>query len=224
MLIQGIVQPPATQSLPDSLNPVALTQGKQGDLVVTELHGKYFTQAYRGNLFHYCTPTGGVTLTTSGSTTQTFGILNPPSSGKLIVPTKCRVGFVGATGTVCALQWAFKKNVAADVAGTSQFRTATFVTTTNNANLSNQTGQPGQSGSIARVVSTCTLDAAPTLVRMFGASWGAPLATTAAVFPMLVDEFDGDLILGPGSMLFLAGDTAPGAATELSLTWEEVPV
>jgi hypothetical protein len=73
-----------------------------------------------------------------------------------------------------------------------------------------------------RVISTCALVGAPTLLRMFGASWGAPLATTAAVFPMLVDEFDGDVIVPPGAMLFLSGDTAPGAATEISLTWEEV--
>lgn len=220
MLNQYIINNIPNQSLPDSVAPVAALGGKAGEGIVTELHGKFFTQNYRGNMYNYCTPTGGVTLTTSGSTTQTFGILNPAGSGRLIVPTKCRVGFVGATGTVCALQWAYKKNLGTDVAGTSPFRTATYVTGVN-ANLA----VPGVNAgaTVAKVVSTCTLDAAPTLYRMFGLSWGAPLATTAAVFPLMVDEFDGDTIIGPGSMLFLAGDTAPGAATELSLTWYECP-
>ncbi len=138
------------------------------------------------------------------------------------MPTKARLGFVGATGTVCAPQWAYKTNLASDVAGTSTFRTATFVTT--GVNSGRMAGQVNLANTQMRVVSTCTLDAAPTLIRMFGASWGAPLATTAAVFPMLVDEFDGDLIVPPGAMLFLSGDTAPGAATEISLSWVEVPV
>lgn len=222
MVIQGIVNPLPNQSLPDSVSPVAAILGKFGEILVNELGGKYFTQNYRQNLFHYTTPTGGVTLTTSGATTQTFGILNPPNSGKLLVPTKARIAFVGATGTVAGLVWCFKKNITGAVAGTSNFATATFVSNANNANLSAPYAA-GQSNSVSRIISTCTLDAAPTLYRHTGISWGAPLATTAAIFPMLVDEFDGDTIVGPGTILFLSGDTAPGAATEISLSWLELP-
>lgn len=220
MLNQYIVNGIPNQSLPDNVSPVAALGGKAGEGIVTELHGKYYTQNYRGNVFNYGTPLAGVTLTTTGSTTQTFGIFNPAGSNRLIVPTKCRVGFVGATGTVTALAWCTKTGLGASVAGTSPFATATYVTAIN----ANTSGQFIGSQGVGKLFSTCTLDAAPTVSRWFGASWGAPLATTAAIFPMLVDEFDGDLIIGPGSALFLAGATAPGAAADISLTWYEAPV
>ncbi len=217
MLLQGIVAPPASQSLPDGLTPVAITQGRQGDVNVTALHGKYFTQCYRGNVFDYGTPLGGVTLTTTGSTTQTFGILNPAGSNKLIVPTKARVGVVG-TLTVSALAWCVKAGLGTGVAGTSPFATATYVTA-----LNARTDILGVT-SVAKLISTCTLDAAPTLKRYLGASWGAPTAAIADVKPMMVDDFDGDTIIAPGSMLFLSGTLATGGATNISLTWVEVPV
>ncbi len=218
MIIQGIVTGLPSQSMPDSVNPVAVVQGKLGDLLVSEVNGKYFTQCYRGNVYNYGTPLAGVTLTTTGSTVQTFGILNPAGSGKLIAPTKCRVGVTGATGTVTALAWCIKSGLGTGVAGTSPFATATYVTATNAR--SDITGN----NNVGRLVSTCTLDAAPTVWRYFGASWGAPVSTTVAVYPMLVDDFDGDMIVGPGTMLFLAASTAPGAATNISLTWAEVPL
>jgi hypothetical protein len=218
MLVQGIVQGPPSQSLPDGMSPIALTQGKLGELIVSEIGGKYATQCYRGNMYDYATPLGGVTLTTTGSTTQTFGILNPAGSNKLIVPTKARVGFVGATGTVTALAWCSEAGLGTGVAGTSPLQTATFVTGVNSRTdiLGNST--------VGKIVSTCLLTTAPTIKRYFGAGWGAPLATTAVVFPMMVDDFDGDTIVGPGSMFFLAGVTAPGGATNISLTWLELPI
>ncbi len=217
MLVQGIVQNLPSQSLPDGMSPIALTQGKLGELIVSEIAGKYTTQCYRGNLYDYATPLAGVTLTTTGSTTQTFGILNPAGSNKLIIPTKSRVGFIGPTGTVTSLTWCLKAGLGTGVAGTSPFITATFVTG-NNA----RTDITGNS-TVGKIVSTCLLDAAPTIKRYFGAGWGAPLATTAAVFPMMIDDFDGDTIVGPGTMLFLAGSTAPGAPANISLSWLELP-
>jgi hypothetical protein len=43
---------------------------------------------------------------------------------------------------------------------------------------------------------------------------------------MMVDDFSGggDIILAPGTALFLAGTTATGGATDVSLTWVETPL
>ena len=216
-LIQGIVNPLPSQSLPDSVSPVAALAGKSGELIAAELHGKYFTQTYRGNMYDYGTPLAGVTLTTTGSTTQTFGILNPAGSGRLIVPVKACIGQVG-TLTVSALAWTVKQNLGTGVAGTSPFVTATFVTALNaNSSLVGNVG-------VARLISTCTLDAAPTVKRYLGLSWGAPTAAGVTFNPQLTDEFDGNTIIGPGSMLFLSGSLATGGATNVSLTWYECPI
>lgn len=217
MLLQGLVMPPPSQSQPDGITPVSLMQGKQTDLIVSELHGKYFTQCYRGNVYDYGTPLAGVTLTTTGSTVQTFGIFNPAGSNRLIVPTKCRMGVVGATLAVDAPAWCVSTGLGTGIAGTSPLTAATYVTAMNA-----RTDILGSVG-VGRVFSTITLAAAPSIKRYFGTSWGAPLATTAATFGMMVDEFDGDTIVGPGTALILACPTAPGGALNLSLTWVEVP-
>ncbi len=216
MIVSGIVQSFPSQSLPDSLTPTALAQGKLGDVLLAQLGGKYFTQCYRGNVYDYGTPLAGVTLTTTGATTQTFGIFNPSGSGKLVIPIKCRVAIVG-TMTVASLAWGFKNGLGGSVATASPLATATFV-----AGVNARTDITGVS-SVGKVVSTCTLDAAPTIKRYFGASWGAPVAATAAVFPMMVDDFEGDTIVGPGSMLFLSATLTGSAANDISLTWMEIP-
>ena len=43
----GIVNPPSNTSNSDATN-VPILQGKQGEQVVTELSGRYYTQSYRG--------------------------------------------------------------------------------------------------------------------------------------------------------------------------------
>ena len=218
MLIQGLVQPPPAQSMPDSMNPVAVIQGKQGELIVSEMGGKYFTQCYRGNLYEYATPLAGVTLGTSGATTQTFGIFNPAGSNKLIVPTKARAAVVEGTPTVSSLVWTVSTGMGTGVAGTSPLQTATFVTTT----LNGRSDVLGNN-SVARVITTCLLTTAPVVKRYFGSTWGAPIATTASVFPSLIDDFDGDTVVGPGTIFFLSCTLAPAGTTDVSLTWEEVP-
>ena len=50
MLIQGQVGPSTPQSVAPG-TPVAVRQGQLGDVVVSELHGRYYEQAYRKNLF-----------------------------------------------------------------------------------------------------------------------------------------------------------------------------
>ena len=81
-ILFGQVGAPSTTSASDGSNLPAL-QGKQGDLVVSELHGKYYTQSYRGNSYWGSTAAAGVTLTIVTATTNVGLILwNPQGSGK----------------------------------------------------------------------------------------------------------------------------------------------
>jgi hypothetical protein len=218
MLIQGIVQSPAVPSLSDGANPVAAMLGKQQELIVSELHGKFFTQTYRGNGFEYSTPVAGVTLTTTGSTVQTFAIINPAGSGKLIVPIRLNVGII-ANVTSCVLGWTVSVLTGpGNVAGTSAITAGTLVSQVNGRT------DLGANASIAKVWSTVTLATAPTLKRLTGISWGSPLATTAAVFPTLFEEYDGTFQVGPGTGVFLGASTGPAGATTVGLSWLEIPI
>ena len=60
MQVSGIVNAPANASIADGSQPIAL-MGKSAELIVAELHGKYYTQAYRNNLFNGSTAIAGVT-------------------------------------------------------------------------------------------------------------------------------------------------------------------
>ena len=217
MLIQGIVSGIPSTVVPDTFSPTALLQGKHSDLIVSELTGKYYTAASRGLVYHGATALAGVTLTTTGSTTMTFGLWNPAGSGKVLVPIKSRIGFAGATGTVTALAWSASNQLNANTAGTSAISAKTLITSVNGRI------EVVGSASVGLLTSAATLAAAPTIVKYLGASWGAPVATTAAVFPTMIDDFDGELIIGPGSALWLTAATAPGAAVNASLSWQELP-
>ena len=70
MLIQGQVGPSSTQSSSPGTNP-AVRQGQLGDVIVTELHGRYYEQAYRGNLFTLSVSTAAAITAYTGAAAGT---------------------------------------------------------------------------------------------------------------------------------------------------------
>src|SRR5882672_3614960 len=82
MLIQGAVGAPSTTSNADGSNPFLL-QGKQGDALVSELHGKYYTQNYRGNVYFASTAAAGVTVSIFSNASFTgLALWNPQGSNR----------------------------------------------------------------------------------------------------------------------------------------------
>lgn len=95
MLSQGQVGP--ISSTADGVQ-VALRAGKLGEQIVSQLHGRYFEQALRGNLFstgttatvamtanHNSTNGLSATLGTAAAATPMLGVWNPLGSGKNLV-------------------------------------------------------------------------------------------------------------------------------------------
>ena len=82
MLVQGIVGSPAAQSIsPGTAQAVRL--GQLGDVIASELHGRFYEQTYRGNMF-----SGGMgpvalsanTITLTATTTPIIAVWNPTTS------------------------------------------------------------------------------------------------------------------------------------------------
>ena len=71
---------PSTTSNADGTNPPFLA-GKSGEGMVAELHGKWYTAAYRNRVFLAQTAPAGVTIPISTTTTHTFALFNPLGSG-----------------------------------------------------------------------------------------------------------------------------------------------
>ena len=79
MLIQGQVGQPTTTSISYGANPT-LRQGQLGDLVVSELHGRYYETTYRRNMFTAALPSGTTTSAALATAHTGLILLNPNNS------------------------------------------------------------------------------------------------------------------------------------------------
>ena len=107
MLIQGSVGQPSTTSIQPGTTPT-LRQGQLADTIVSELHGRYYEQAYRRNLFNAAVQGTGIT-TAAGLVTGYTGLAltNPTTSTVNLVLTKVGYGVNAAPAAVMVISLAF---------------------------------------------------------------------------------------------------------------------
>jgi hypothetical protein len=214
MQIQGIVNPPGNTSAQDQTQPIAL-MGKAAELIVAELHGKYYTQAYRNNLYNGTTAIGGVVSAVATTTSQTFGIWNPAGNTKNAVLASLDIGLVSGTITIGAFCLSNSLNAGSALAtgGISVFTSA-----------NPQGGNIGVSGGNSV---RFTPSAATTLAGVFMMTLGLSFNTTETTLNYAISfhyDFDGKVIVPPNSAVWVAVNTTVSATSDISLFWEEVPV
>jgi hypothetical protein len=205
MFLQGI--PGSTSKISDGVASSAMRIGNQNDLIVSELHGRYYEQTYRTNKF------GGSIVgqvTTVGAATTYTGLClsNPIGSGVNLVVDKVGVAFLVAF------------TAAATVGIMTGINTSTNVTHTAAAVVRNKF--IGDAIGYGLLDSSATLPTAPVLdVVLFAGLTGA--ITTGVAADILVD-MEGSIILPPGAYAAIYTSTASGAASmSASFSWEEVP-
>jgi hypothetical protein len=220
--LTGTVGAPSNVSLADGVS-VPLLQGKGGELVATELHGKYYTQAYRGNAYYASVAATGVVTTAFSNGTYVGGLLwNPQGSGKNLIPIRAAQGRILAATTVCAFGHAYLANAGAGVATAAPVSAFTAVAAALRGPL-NQPGVTGQGNSVALVGAGATFTTALTWGRANG--FAAGTETTAIVEQAFVEDFDGMLIIPPGTVFaFFAATAAQGGTWVPSIIWEEAPL
>ena len=209
-IVFGQVGAPSTTSAADASNLPAL-QGKQGDMIVSELHGKYYTQTYRGNVFGFLR--AAVTLPVNAATlASVYSIYNPPGSGKNLEMLCFDMAYVLATTVVDGVGL-YYSTAASGAAG------STF--TTNVTPISKLLGGPSSSP-VALCYSALTAVGTPVLADIL-AYTGA--VTSTAANPIHYD-FDGRTVVSPGTLIHLAMTTAASTASGFTggLTWAEVPI
>lgn len=210
--------------------PNELRLGRLNDLIVSELHGRYYEQAYRGNLY-----SGGMGLTsisnatftsaTTGATaTPIAGVWNPPSSGVNLVILRAYLGITvtNATNT-----------------GTGPFvwmsSVGNLAISTGNTPFSRKTLTAG--GSVTKDMSGVALTGLTNAIAVRNASGlnggsgaGFSFVGTAVgqvTFASGINEenLEGCFIVPPGGVLGLFGTTTGVAHSAVSgILWEEVPV
>jgi len=208
---------------------VVARAGKQGETIVSELHGRFYEQTYRGRVYG-----GGKTLTSISNATFTTatldathtpicGVWNPLGSGVNLVILQAMVNFVVTAATATGIggtMWA---------ASNGNTAISTGVIAYNRLRLT-------QGGSISKYLGgVAATGLTNNIVAMFGSSIGGgaignfnQVGTAVGFVPATtgsVENFDGSLIVPPGGVLSLLCVTTPVAHSCTSgMVWEEVPI
>lgn len=211
MLIQGQVGQPSVRSISPGANPV-IRQGQQGDLIVSELHGRYYEQAYNRSMYT-ATLTAGTTTSAALSTTFT-GLL-------LLNPNNSQVNFViNKVGMTFLVAFAAASAIGIQV-GNQSTAALSSLTTTNTQTRNNFLGAPNSTVGLTYSAATTT---APSLLQIFGAGLTGAITTTPQITGHFVD-LEGSVIVPPGSWIATYTSTASGASSMFaSFTYEEVPI
>ena len=226
MLAQGIT---GIQTVNDGNTTPALRAGRGGELIVSELSGRFYEQCYRGNVYAGAATLTSIsnatftTATTGATATPIVGVWNPAGSGVNLVMLQGMLQIVQTalqhTG-IGGCMWMVSTSTVNPTTGTAAF---------NRKTLTQSGGQGKYMGTAALTGMTGTLAVA------FGSTLGggslsnvSTLDTAASQAPpsvITVENFDGSLIVPPGSILSLQCVTTPVAFSAAGgLMWMELPV
>ena len=228
MLIQGQVGPTSAQSVGPGSNPV-IRQGQLGDVIISELHGRFYEANYRGNV--YC---DGMALTSISNSTYTVatlgptvtpiaGVWNPSASSANLVIMQAIFGVTLTSLTATGggpYMWASSTGNGAITTGNLPLNRKTLTKTGSQAKGLCNTAPTGLTNSLVAGFGSMLYGGQWENVSFVGTAVGAPAMQYSAI-----EHFDGSLIVPPGGVLALLATTAPANHSAVStIMWEEVPL
>jgi hypothetical protein len=204
MQIQTLV---GVQNNTDSSVPIVNRAGKQGDVMVSELHGRYYETTYRGNMY-YAASQALVTTTVGLATTYTgLCIINPITSLRNAVVNKASM-----------MQSVIQSVQIEAFAIAVGYNATTAVTNTTPLAVHN-TNPSLPVGAVQASISA-GLPTAP-----FYAVFVENTTTATANASGNVIDLEGSLILPPGGYaMWVTPAQASVAGMWFSFQWEEVPL
>lgn len=206
-------------SIADATNAPFL-QGKAGELVAAELHGKFYTANYRNRLYMANTLTAGTTIPIQATNlVSTFTLWNPLGSGVNVELARYIHQILAATTVVSDISLYLQSSVGGQ-------NTAPGTLTALAIRPCNYGG-----GTIAPVApSQVNFFSAATLVNtmatnMFrGPALAGFSAVTSTAAGAQIFDFDGQIIIPPGTLCTVCGNAAQTSASAQSLIWAEWPI
>ncbi len=226
--LAGVVTNPKTQQMSDN-TPTTVLMNRQGDMLVSQYHGKYGSAAARGAVFMGAVTTVGTLIPTIIVTAaaHTFALVNPTGSGVYMEPCHFQLDFLltnaaPATATVVGFEFI-------------NFATNAFVSSTKAPVPTGGLGLGAIGGFPTRMDAAAPVGHLATVLTVtsstsVAANWGYPMFTfpaswvpTVGGYPVpLVHQFDGKIMLPPGYAMTLASSTVWGANTVVpSISWVE---
>ena len=210
MNINGNVGPlSTTASLSAGTQPL-VRLGNMGDMIASELHGRYYEACYRNTVYNGANQSGVTTSVGLATTYVGICLANPFGSSVNLVLNKVGYSFLLAFPAASALGLMMGFN------STTNVSFGTALTPRSSLIAGSGVGQ-GQIGSNA------TLTGTPTVSHYFGTGDTGAITTT----PMSqgIVDFEGSVILRPGAYVAFYTSTASGASAFVgSMQWEEVPL
>lgn len=203
MIAQGIVASPAAANNADGAI-VSQMMGKQGEALMSEVHGKWYNAAIRGNLFIGSTAAAGTTVPVSSATAATFTLYNPIGSGVNVELVRYNAGSTTTTLVAGGILLGLASNLI--VAPTS-----VTALTTRAALLG------GNAAAKARLYSVATIVATTDFYTMFSVS------ATSGLGPNFSHDFDGSVVLAPGSLAHVCAFAAQTQTWDQTFVWAEWP-
>lgn len=198
----GAVGAPSNTSAADGSSQANL-MGKSAEQLVAELHGKWYTSAYRGRVFSTGVLIAGVTIPVNTTTAPTFTLYNPLGSGVNLELISLDVGWPAA---------------AASVVGTLLGTTGVQVPSAVTAGNIYSTLIGGGAVPAAKFYTAATIVAITQHMPLMNIS-----TVTDTMNPAHVD-FDGAVILAPGSLFTLTSTPVQTAVAMPALRWAEFPI
>ena len=212
--LTGNVIDPTTSSQADN-STIISTFGKQGEQLASELHGRFYTAAYRGRTFTARTAHGGAVVPVYTATAQTFAVINPSGSGVNLEMLRFR-GDIAATGTAVIAELYLNA-----VYG-SAFTTLMGGTVTLIANgVQNMLVGAGANPKSQAASAVTSVNQADTYVTGLGCF---PATAVTSAGSQIVMFFDGGLIIPPATCIFVTSLVAQTSIMHLEFTYNELPV
>lgn len=172
----------------------------------------FIQQALAGNGFVGCAPVAGVTIPVANSTAQTFALWNPAGSGKSLVLGKLQLNAISAT-TPTLGGWVLG---ALFNAGSSVGTPISAFTATVPLNCIVGAGKTP--------IGKFSLAATTTALTTFYSLGMSREAVTVTVGPLIMTyDFDGQVIVPPGTLIALNNTTVQTQPWQPSLSWVETP-
>lgn len=211
MLVNGSVVNVATAQNGDGAQPTVAI-GRQGELIVGELRGKYAAASLRGNVFYMSTVIAGVALPVNAATVASkFTLWNPAGSGRVVELVEFTLGIDSATEVVNGLAVGFQAGVQS---GGGAPGTLTAIDSGPTSTLIGAGLQ-----SVCKGYKAATLTNAAVLpVYPLGLNFDATAAGRSGNFAY---NFDGKFMVPPDTIVTFCSTVAAITAAACGLVWAE---
>lgn len=197
----------------DGTNLQPFRQGKTGEAVVGQAHGKYFEAAHRGKLFAAQEQGTGVAPGTALGTTACLTLYNPPNSGVRLAVKKVSLGYVSGTLGAGTMYHCVNNSPtqAAPSGGTALSPVCSDV--------------GNQAAPVGKALVNNTVASGTTAYRAFAYTGAFAGGANNSPEPC-TEDIDGEIVVEPGCSYQLQSVAAAGTSPKVSpgVVWEEVPI